>query len=136
MYSAISLLSEQTHQFLESTIADVTPEQAHWIPPGNAHPIGATYVHAIMAEDIVINIALKGERRSLLLPGPVKQASANLCLCRDQTGKSMHNGPGAYKLICQGCEHISRLSTLLPMTTCLRSLPKILTGRLISPTLG
>lgn len=63
MSTTISLLREQvqqTHQFLESTIAGVTPEQAHWVPPGNAHSIGATYVHAIMAEDIVINIALKG----------------------------------------------------------------------------
>jgi hypothetical protein len=63
MSTTISLLREQAqqaHQFLESTVADITPEQAHWVPPGNAHPIGATYVHAIMAEDIVINIALKG----------------------------------------------------------------------------
>ena len=63
MSTTISLLREQvqqTHEFLASTIAGVTPEQAHMIPPGNAHPIGATYVHAIMTEDIVINIALKG----------------------------------------------------------------------------
>src|SRR5947209_20416230 len=63
MYTTVSLLREQlqqAHQFLEGTMAGVTPEQAHWVPPGNAHPIGATYVHAIMAEDIVINVALKG----------------------------------------------------------------------------
>src|SRR3974377_2332614 len=62
MPSALSLLQEQihqTHEFLQSTIANVTPEQAHWVPPGDAHPIGATYVHAMMTEDIVINVALK-----------------------------------------------------------------------------
>src|SRR5690348_15273178 len=63
MYTTISLLRQQlqeAHQFLEATIASVTPEQAHWLPPGNAHPIGASYVHAIMTEDIVVNIVLKG----------------------------------------------------------------------------
>ena len=63
MYTTISLLREQvqqTHQFLEFTIAGITPEQAHWLPPGNANPVGATYVHAIMTEDIVVNILLKG----------------------------------------------------------------------------
>lgn len=64
MYTTVSLLREQlqqAHQFLEGTIVGVTSEQAHWVPPGNAHPIGATYVHAIVAEDIMINVALKGE---------------------------------------------------------------------------
>ena len=64
MSTTVSLLREQVqqaHQFLEFTIAGITPEQAHWVPPGNAHPIGASYVHAIMAEDIVTNMALKGE---------------------------------------------------------------------------
>ncbi len=63
MYTTISLLRQQlqeAHQFLEATIAGVTPGQAHWVPPGNAHPIGASYVHAIMTEDIVVNVALKG----------------------------------------------------------------------------
>ncbi len=63
MYTTISLLQQQlqeTHQFLQATIAGVTAEQAHWLPPGNAHPIGASYVHTIMTEDIVINVLLKG----------------------------------------------------------------------------
>lgn len=63
MYSTVSLLREQlqqAHQLLEGTLLGVTSEQAHWIPPGNAHPLGASYVHAIMAEDIVINNVLKG----------------------------------------------------------------------------
>lgn len=63
MYTTISLLQQQlreTHQFLQATIAGVTEDQAHWLPPGNAHPIGASYVHALMTEDIVVNVLLKG----------------------------------------------------------------------------
>jgi hypothetical protein len=62
MYT-ISLLSQQlqeTHQFLEATMTGVTEEQAHWVPPGNANPIGAAYIHTIVTEDIVVNVVLKG----------------------------------------------------------------------------
>ncbi len=34
---------------------DVTPEQAHWSPPGIANPLGASYVHTITGEDAVLN---------------------------------------------------------------------------------
>lgn len=37
----------------------VTPQQAHWTPPGTANPIAATYVHAIASEDLAINMVLK-----------------------------------------------------------------------------
>lgn len=63
MYTTISLLSQQlqeTHRFLEATMTGVTAEQAHWVPPGKANPIGAAYAHTIMIEDIVVNIVLKG----------------------------------------------------------------------------
>ena len=61
--NATSLLREQlkqAHQSLEAVMADVTSEQAHWCPPGIANPIGATYAHIIMGEDIVINTLLQG----------------------------------------------------------------------------
>lgn len=35
-------------------------QQAHWIPPGTANPLGATYIHAIASEDLAINMVLKG----------------------------------------------------------------------------
>jgi len=60
--NATSLLREQlqqAHQSLETVMADVTPEQAHWCPPGIANPIGATYAHVLMGEDLVINILLQ-----------------------------------------------------------------------------
>ena len=51
---------EGAHQILEQTMADVTPEQAQWSPPGKANPLGATYAHAILAEDMMVNGVLKG----------------------------------------------------------------------------
>lgn len=34
-------LVKNVNEMLEGTMADVTAEQAHWIPPGVAIPIGA-----------------------------------------------------------------------------------------------
>ena len=48
------------HELLEMVMADVTPEQANWQPPGIANPLGAIYAHAILAEDGAINGLLKG----------------------------------------------------------------------------
>jgi hypothetical protein len=48
------------NQLLEMVMTDVTPEQAHWTPPGLANPLGALYVHAVIAEDGVINRIVKG----------------------------------------------------------------------------
>ena len=36
-------------------MADVTPEQAHWAPPGCAHPIAALYAHTVLGEDGMLN---------------------------------------------------------------------------------
>ena len=58
----ISLFREQlktAHGLLEGTVADVTPEQAHWFPPGTAHPIGATYAHVVLSEDGTMHGVLK-----------------------------------------------------------------------------
>lgn len=59
----ISLLREllkNVFDLLEATMAEVTPEQAHWIPPGVALPIGATYAHVVLSQDGVINGMFKG----------------------------------------------------------------------------
>src|SRR4030067_1071044 len=61
--NVISLLREQlktVHEILEGTMADVTPEQAHWTPPGVALPIGATYAHVIVSEDGGVNGEFRG----------------------------------------------------------------------------
>ena len=47
------------HELLEMTMADVTSEQAYWLPPGNANPLGAIYAHALFAEDGVMNGMLR-----------------------------------------------------------------------------
>ncbi len=59
---AVSLLRKQfeaTYKLLENTITDVTPEQAHWVPPGIANPIGASYAHVVIATDAIINVLVK-----------------------------------------------------------------------------
>ena len=51
---------EGAHQIMEQTMADVTPEHAQWAPPGLANPLGATYAHAVISEDMMLNGMLKG----------------------------------------------------------------------------
>jgi DinB family protein len=60
---AVTLLREQirtAHEWLEGTMADVTAEQADWVPPGVANPLGASYAHAVFSEDLLINGMLRG----------------------------------------------------------------------------
>jgi hypothetical protein len=47
------------HELLEMVMADATQEQVDWVPPGIANPLGATYAHAVCAEDAVINSLLR-----------------------------------------------------------------------------
>ena len=59
----IDLLRQQfkeCNQWLGATMQGVTVEQAHWKPPGTANPLGATYAHVLMTQDIVANVAIKG----------------------------------------------------------------------------
>jgi hypothetical protein len=61
--SGIRLLRDQlrqAHGFLESALADVGPEQAHWRPEGLANPLGATYAHVLIGEDAFV-AGLRGE---------------------------------------------------------------------------
>jgi DinB superfamily len=64
------------HDILEATMADVTPEQAHWAPPGIANPLGATYAHVVVSEDFVINGMFR------------HQAPLNTTTSADRTGLS------------------------------------------------
>lgn len=47
-------------QLLEMVMADITPEQLTWLPPGSANPAGATYAHAVCGIDAIINGMLRG----------------------------------------------------------------------------
>jgi hypothetical protein len=58
----VSLFREQlqaAHGLLEGTVGDVTPEEAHWSPPGRANPLGANYAHTVMGEDATVNGMLR-----------------------------------------------------------------------------
>lgn len=62
---AIALLREQLkdgHALLEAVMQGVTPEAAHWVPPGRANPVGATYAHVILSEDRTVNGMLRHRR--------------------------------------------------------------------------
>lgn len=59
---AITLLKQQSsgsHQWLEGTVGDVTPEQVHWAPPNSVN-LGAHYAHIVTGEDFLINAIAKG----------------------------------------------------------------------------
>src|SRR5690349_21775097 len=59
---SITLLRERlkaAHWVMEGTMADVTPEQMQWLPPGMANPVGATYAHAVTSEDAIVNGMLR-----------------------------------------------------------------------------
>lgn len=46
--------------WLETTVSDVTDEQANWWPSGTANSIGATYLHVVINPDVEINRLLHG----------------------------------------------------------------------------
>jgi hypothetical protein len=52
---------QSAHRLLETTMADVTDEIANRPAPGNANPIGASYAHAVIAEDGIVNGMLRGQ---------------------------------------------------------------------------
>ncbi|NJN66012.1 MAG: DinB family protein [Chloroflexaceae bacterium] len=47
--------------YLEETMKGVTPELAHWQPPGIANPIGATYAHIVLSQDGMLNGMIRGQ---------------------------------------------------------------------------
>ena len=51
---------EWASQLLEMVIADITPDQMTWLPPGTANPAGATYAHAICGIDIIVRGMIRG----------------------------------------------------------------------------
>jgi hypothetical protein len=60
---AVALLRNQMKdamQWLDGIVADLTPEDAHWKPPGMALPAGAVYAHVVIALDAVVNRMIKG----------------------------------------------------------------------------
>ncbi len=59
---AIALLRQEfdwAHELLELVMEDVDQTQAATTPPGLANPLGATYAHAVVSEDILVNGLLR-----------------------------------------------------------------------------
>jgi hypothetical protein len=48
-------LFDEFHQLFEATLSDVSEEQAHKHPGGTANPIGATYAHVVLWEDMGVH---------------------------------------------------------------------------------
>jgi len=48
------------HRSLERTIVDLDQDGLDWAPPGTANPIGATFAHLVVSEDMVANAILAG----------------------------------------------------------------------------
>jgi hypothetical protein len=48
------------HQLLEGTLSGITPDQVHSVPPGTANPVGATYAHVVLWEDMGVHGLLQG----------------------------------------------------------------------------
>ena len=48
------------HWLLEQGVADLNPSHLHWVPPGTANTIAATYAHVIGSEDNFIQATLLG----------------------------------------------------------------------------
>jgi hypothetical protein len=49
-----------SHQFLEGTMADVTDDILNEAIPGLAHPVGASYAHTLVSEDMIVGGMLQG----------------------------------------------------------------------------
>ena len=58
----IDLLRQQfreSNDLLGATMQGVTGDQAHWKPGGTANPLGATYAHIVLVQDLVANVLVK-----------------------------------------------------------------------------
>lgn len=49
-------LYQDAHRTLEEVLGEVTPEEAHWLPPGRALPIDALYAHTVIGEDMFLSL--------------------------------------------------------------------------------
>ena len=67
--SLSAVLREQlvsTHGQLGQLMDGVTGEQAHWAPPGKAHPVGALYAHILLYEDLILRFLIGGQTPQFL----------------------------------------------------------------------
>ena len=58
---AIKRAVGHSHEWYEGTVADLTQQQADFLPPGTAHPIGEIVTHVLQAEDMIVSGMLQGQ---------------------------------------------------------------------------
>lgn len=51
----VTELIRDSHRTLEENMGELTPEQAHWIPPGKLSPIDALFAHVVVGEDMFLS---------------------------------------------------------------------------------
>ncbi|MBI3538635.1 MAG: DinB family protein [Chloroflexi bacterium] len=51
---------KSAHKYFRATVADVTSEDARYVPPGIAHPIGSRYAHCVTGDDFLVHVFLQG----------------------------------------------------------------------------
>jgi hypothetical protein len=95
-------LVKNVNELLEATMADVTPEQAHWIPPGVAMPIGAHYAHVVLSQDGAVNGMLKGGSPLFAAAWAAKTELSELLSWRPGTSCRSHCC-GTWKIDDGGC---------------------------------
>jgi hypothetical protein len=48
------------HRWYDGTVADVTTDQANYVPAGRVHPIGELMTHTLQSEDMIIQGLIQG----------------------------------------------------------------------------
>jgi uncharacterized damage-inducible protein DinB len=49
------------HGWFDGTCADLTSEQASFVPAGTAHPISEIVTHVLQSEDMIVNSMIQGQ---------------------------------------------------------------------------
>ncbi|MDA0352497.1 MAG: DinB family protein [Chloroflexi bacterium] len=52
---------DHAHGWFEGTCADLTAEQAAYVPAGTAHPISEIVTHVVQSEDFIVNSMILGQ---------------------------------------------------------------------------
>ncbi len=65
MYTALQLIKDQlksVQEAFEGTVGDIQEDHLHKSPGGKAFPIGATYAHLVLSEDMIIHSMIQGKQ--------------------------------------------------------------------------
>lgn len=57
----IQIAITHAHSWFDGTCADLTAEQASFVPGGTAHPISEIVTHVLQSEDMIVNSMIQGQ---------------------------------------------------------------------------